>query len=111
MPKGLKQTSSLITIGARVTETGPNTFTQATVDLQLNPLDNEVFVVQAIDMDNAAPDAARVEPKPKRRKKNPKLKKALQEANRRLRLKNGSLRKGKTQSDIMKMAHKLMKKM
>ena len=57
MPKGLKQTSSLITIGARVTETGPNTFTQATVDLQLNPLDNEVFVVQAIDMDNAAPDA------------------------------------------------------
>ena len=55
--------------------------------------------------------AARVEPKPKRRKKNPKLKRALQEANGRLRLKNGSLRKGKTQSDIMKMAHKLMKKM
>ena len=55
--------------------------------------------------------AARVEPKAKRRKKNPKLKKALQEANRKLRLKNGKLRKGKTQSDIMKMAHKLMKKM
>ena len=50
-------------------------------------------------------------PKPKRRKRNPKLKKALQEANRKLRLKNGSLRKGKSQSDVMKLAHRLMKKM
>ena len=55
--------------------------------------------------------AARDTPKPRRRKKNPKLKKALQQANAKLRLKNGSLRKGKTQSDVMKMAHKLMKKM
>ena len=47
----------------------------------------------------------------KKRKKNPKLKKALQEANRRLRLKNGKLRKGKTQGDIMRLAHRLMKKM
>lgn len=57
MPKGLKQTSSLIVIGARVTETAPNTFTQARVDLQLNPLDNEVFVVQAIDLETSSPDA------------------------------------------------------
>ena len=57
MPRGLKQTSSLIVIGARVVEPGPNTFTQAAVDLQLNPLDNEVFVVQAIDMETASPDA------------------------------------------------------
>jgi len=57
MPKGLKQTSSLIVIGSRVVETGPNTFTQAGVDLQLNPLDNEVFVVQAINLDASAPDA------------------------------------------------------
>ena len=55
--------------------------------------------------------AARDTPKPRKRKKNPKLKKALQQANAKLRLKNGSLRKGKTQSDIMNMAHKLMKKM
>ena len=55
--------------------------------------------------------AARDTPKPKRRKKNPKLKKALQEANRKLRLKNGKLRKGKSQGDVMKMAHRLMKKM
>ena len=57
MPKGLKQTSSLIVIGATVTETALNTFTQARVDLQLNPLDNEVFVVQAIDIETTSPDA------------------------------------------------------
>jgi len=57
MPKGLSQTSSLIVIGARVAETVPNTFTQGSVDLQLNPLDNEVFVVQAIDLDVAPPEA------------------------------------------------------
>ena len=56
MPKGLKQTSSLIVIGARVAETAANTFTQGSVDLQLNPLDNEVFVVQAIDLDVAPCD-------------------------------------------------------
>lgn len=57
MPRGLKDTSSLISIGFTVTESGPNTFTEATVDLQLNPLDNEVFVVYAIDLDCDAPDA------------------------------------------------------
>ena len=56
MPAGLKQSSSLITIGFSVAETGANTFTQERVDLQLNPLDNEVFVVQAINMDGLAPD-------------------------------------------------------
>ena len=56
MPTGLKQTSSLITIGFTVTEGGVDTFTQARTDLQLNPLDNEVFVVQAVNMDPAAPD-------------------------------------------------------
>ena len=49
--------------------------------------------------------------KKRKRRKNPKLKKALQEANRRLRTKNGKLRKGKTQADIMRLAHRLMKKM
>ena len=47
----------------------------------------------------------------RKRKKNPKLKRALQEANKKLRLKNGKLRKGKKQADIMRMAHRLMKKM
>lgn len=56
MPKGLKETSSLITIGASVTESAANTFTQAQIDLQLNPLDNEVFVVTAIDLNLSPPD-------------------------------------------------------
>lgn len=56
MPKGLKATSSLIVIGAEVEETGANTFTQKQIDLQLNPLDNEVFVVQSIDLNLTPPD-------------------------------------------------------
>ena len=52
----LKQTSEIITIGFSVSETAANTFTQASVDLQLNPLDQEVFVVSAIDLDPTAPD-------------------------------------------------------
>tara|TARA_Y100000361_G_scaffold93556_1_gene83515 strand:+ start:40 stop:288 length:249 start_codon:yes stop_codon:yes gene_type:complete len=40
-----------------------------------------------------------------------KQSKALRQANEKLRNKNGSLKKGKTQSDIMKMAHKLRRRM
>ena len=57
MANGLKSTSSTIVIGARVAETAANTFTQGEIDLQLNPLDNEVFVVQAVDLNVALPDA------------------------------------------------------
>ena len=53
----LKRSSSTIVIGARVEESAANTFTEASVDLQLNPLDNEVFVVQAINLDPGSPDA------------------------------------------------------
>jgi hypothetical protein len=49
--------------------------------------------------------------KKRRSKKNPKLKRALVEANRRMRLKSGKLRKGRTQADVMRLAHRLMKKM
>ena len=54
--KGLKETSSIITIGASVLESGANTFTSQQVDLQLNPLDNEVFVVYAVDVDLLDPN-------------------------------------------------------
>ena len=40
-----------------------------------------------------------------------KLSKAFKMANSKYRLKNGQLRKGRTQSDIAKLAHKLRKKM
>ena len=56
LPKGLKETSSIISIGANVTETAANTFTSQQVDLQLNPLDNEVFVVYAVDVDLLDPE-------------------------------------------------------
>jgi len=56
MPKGLKQSSSIIVVGARVVESAQNTFTEERVDLQLNPLDNEVFVVLGVNLDVGAPD-------------------------------------------------------
>tara|TARA_Y100000004_G_C8929186_1_gene419118 strand:+ start:78 stop:590 length:513 start_codon:yes stop_codon:yes gene_type:complete len=56
MPTGLKQSSSTVSIGFSVTETAANTFTQVSVDLNLSPLDREVFVVQGIDMDLTPPD-------------------------------------------------------
>ena len=49
---------------------------------------------------------------PKRkRKKNPKLAAAFREANARYRTKSGKLRKGRTQADIAKLAHRLLKRM
>lgn len=57
MPTGLKQSSSVVPIGFSVIETGPNTFTQTQVDLNLSPLDREVFVCLAINMDSDQPDA------------------------------------------------------
>ena len=64
------------------------------------------------NMESAIAEVSVVQDKPKRRsRKNPKLKRALVEANRRMRLKSGKLRKGKTQADVMRLAHKLLKKM
>jgi hypothetical protein len=57
MPKGLKQTSSVVAIGFEVTESAPNTFTQSQIDLNLSPLDREVFVVLAVNLDGSSPDA------------------------------------------------------
>lgn len=54
--QGLTQTSSLIQISAAVTEAAANTFTVEQIDLQLNPLDREVFVVQAVDLDMLPPN-------------------------------------------------------
>ena len=56
MPKGLKQTSSVVSIGFSVDEAGVNTFTQEQIDLNLSPLDREVFVVLAVNLDPFTPD-------------------------------------------------------
>ena len=56
MPTGLKQSSSVVSIGFSATETAANTYTQSSVDLNLSPLDREVFVVLAINLDPSTPD-------------------------------------------------------
>lgn len=51
-------------------------------------------------------------PAPKRRRrKDKKMSNALKQANSRYRKKDGSLRAGRTQADIMRYAHKLRRKM
>jgi hypothetical protein len=57
MVTGLKKTSSTIIISGFVSAALPNAYTQTQIDLQLNPLDNEVFVVEAVDINADAPDA------------------------------------------------------
>jgi len=57
MPAGLKQTSSPIQISAAVSESAPNTLTTDTIDLNLNALDQEVFVVTQVNIDVDAPDS------------------------------------------------------
>ena len=58
MPQGLKQTSSVVAIGFSLPESAANTFTQGSVDLNLSPLDREVFVVLAVNLDPESPDLA-----------------------------------------------------
>lgn len=57
MPKGLKSTSSPIQISASVLESGANTLTSDTLTLNLNALDQEVFVVTQVNLDVDAPDS------------------------------------------------------
>ena len=57
MPTGLKSTSSPIQISSSVLEPAPNTFTEVEIQLSLNPLDNEVFVVTQVNLDVDAPDS------------------------------------------------------
>jgi hypothetical protein len=56
MPVGLKQASSVVSIGFSVAESAANTFTQGEVDLNLSPLDREVFVVLAVNLDPESPE-------------------------------------------------------
>ena len=54
---GLKKTSEIVAISFGVTESAPNTYTQNQVSLTLDVLNQEVFVVVAIDLDPGFPDA------------------------------------------------------
>jgi hypothetical protein len=57
MPKGLKETSGLITIGFQSVETVAGTLNETRIDLQLNVLDREVFVVYGVNLDLSASEA------------------------------------------------------
>jgi len=56
LPSGMKSTSSMITISSDITETGPNIFTTSEIDLTLNALDQEAFIVYAVQSDLGGPD-------------------------------------------------------
>ena len=56
MPRGLKETSSQIVVSFALNESAANTFTTERIDLQLNALDQEVFVVTGMKLDLETPD-------------------------------------------------------
>jgi len=54
---GFKKTSETIAISFGLTELAPNTFIQEEIALQLDILNNEIFVVLGVDLDVTDPDA------------------------------------------------------
>ena len=54
---GFKKTSETIAVSFGLTEIAPATFIQEEIALQLDILNNEIFVVLAVDLDLDAPDA------------------------------------------------------
>lgn len=52
---GLKKTSEIIAVSFEIDESAANTFTESQVNLSLDPLNREVFVVQAVDLDVGSP--------------------------------------------------------
>ncbi len=57
MVKGLTASSGTVAIGFGVAESGANTFTQGSIDLNLDPLNQEVFVVLSLNLDPTPPDS------------------------------------------------------
>ena len=51
----LKKTSDVVAVSFEISEIALNTFTQEQINLTLDPLNNEVFVVLAVDLDAGAP--------------------------------------------------------
>ncbi len=54
---GFKKTSDTIAVSFLLDESAANTFTQEEIALQLDVLNNEIFVVVALDIDLETPDA------------------------------------------------------
>ena len=53
---GFKKSSDIITVSGRVEETAANTFTEGEINLSLDALNNEIFVILSVDTALAAPD-------------------------------------------------------
>lgn len=87
-------------------------------DMMLTP-DEYMAIMRLITSEReseGAKEEAKVADKPKRRSRasraaSKKLSAAFKEANRRMRTNSGKLRKGKTQADVARLAHRLRKKM
>tara|TARA_Y100001972_G_C7508252_1_gene256968 strand:- start:94 stop:657 length:564 start_codon:yes stop_codon:yes gene_type:complete len=62
MPKGLKQTSSQLIVSFSVEEQVAGGGHEERIDLQLNALDNEVFVVTGVKLDTSFPDINLADP-------------------------------------------------
>lgn len=54
---GFKKSSDIITVSGRVEETAANTFTEAEINLSLDALNNEIFVILSVDTALSPPDA------------------------------------------------------
>jgi len=52
----LKRTSEPFIISTQINESAANTFTEAEVAVNLNPLDQEVLLILAVDIDTFVPD-------------------------------------------------------
>ena len=87
-------------------------------DMMLTP-DEYMAIMRLITSEReseGAMEEAKVADKPRRRsrtarRQDRKLSMAFKEANRRYRKKDGSLRNGRTQADIARLAHRLRKRM
>ncbi len=83
------------------------------------PLKPAAAAVAPTVVENLALEVARIlagtgnptVPKPRKKRKGPKMSKALKQSNARFRKKSGDLRAGATQAKIMSYAHKLRRKM
>ena len=52
-----KRSSDTLAISFSATESAPGIYTEDQINLSLNPLDNEIFVVLAVDLNVDSPDA------------------------------------------------------
>ena len=116
---GKAATASLASpVGVAAVELGAETATEYAVESEKMATGGLVTEPTFAMIGEAGPElvlplmgAPALKKKRKKTKADRNLSKALKEANSRLRTKSGKLRKGKTQRDVMRLAHRLRRKM